>query len=110
MSVSSDTHAKTDFLDLDGEPLGDLPVPEPVPNLAAYVKEREICLSRSEQRMRNYETYIRSARRSATVDYLPIRLDFENVSRCNFKCTMCTVSDWPKGKRAEDMPLDAFKR
>lgn len=90
--------------------MGDLPFPEPVPDLAAYRREREICLSRSPGRAANYRAYMRSARRSAAVDYLPIRLDFENVSRCNFKCTMCTVSEWHKGRRADDMPLDAFKK
>lgn len=44
------------------------------------------------------------------VDHLPTRLDIENVSRCNFKCGMCAVSGWHKGKRAEDMTLDYFKR
>lgn len=37
-------------------------------------------------------------------------MDIENVSRCNYRCTMCVVSDWKKGKRAEDMTLDSFKR
>ena len=96
--------------DLDGAPLGDLPAPEPVPDLGAYLRERESCLSRSRERARNYQAYLRSARRSPQVDYLPLRLDFENVSRCNFRCTMCTVSEWHKGKRADDMPVDAFKR
>jgi MoaA/NifB/PqqE/SkfB family radical SAM enzyme len=58
----------------------------------------------------NYDRYIASSRRSAGVDYLPIKLDIENVSRCNFRCTMCQVSDWHKGKRAEDLPLAEFKR
>lgn len=99
-----------DAVDIEGTPLGDLPVPEPVPDIHAYLREREIRLAGSPECRRNYETYMRSARRSAEVDYLPIRLDFENVSRCNFACTMCTVSEWPKGKRAADMPLEAFKR
>jgi len=99
-----------EYVDAEGAPLGDLPTPEPVPDTNAYLRERRICLSRSADRLRNYVRYMHSARRSATVDYLPIRLDFENVSRCNFACTMCTVSEWPKGKRAADMPLASFKR
>lgn len=58
----------------------------------------------------NYARYARSSRRLAEPDYLPIKLDIENVSRCNFRCTMCSVSDWHKGKRAADLTLDAFKR
>ena len=98
-----------DYMD-DGSALGTLPTPEPVPDVNAYLRERRISLSRSTPRLKNYITYIKSARRSADVNYLPIRLDFENVSRCNFACTMCTVSDWHKGTRAADMPLEAFKR
>jgi len=56
----------------------------------------------------NYSLW-RSGRGRADVDYLPIKLDIENVSRCNFKCTMCVVSQWPKGKRAEDMPLADYQ-
>lgn len=98
-----------DYMD-DGSALGTLPAPEPIPDIYTYLRERRISLSRSSPRLKNYVNYIRSARRSADVTYLPIRLDFENVSRCNFACTMCTVSDWQKGTRAADMPLEAFKR
>ena len=98
-----------DYMD-DGSALGALPTPEPVPDVNTYLRERRISLSRSTPRLKNYITYIKSTRRSADVNYLPIRLDFENVSRCNFACTMCTVSDWHKGTRAADMPLEDFKR
>jgi putative glycosyltransferase (TIGR04372 family) len=50
-------------------------------------------LAVSARRRENYDRYRASDRRSAMVDYLPTRLDFENVSRC----TMCQVSEWPKG-------------
>jgi sulfatase maturation enzyme AslB (radical SAM superfamily) len=99
----------TDYMD-DGSALAGLPTPEPVPDINTYLRERRISLSRSTSRLKNYITYMRSARRSADVNYLPIRLDFENVSRCNFACTMCTVSEWHKGTRAADMPLEDFKR
>lgn len=94
----------------DGIELTGLPTPEPVPDTAAYLRERELCLARSPEARANYDRYMRSSRREAVVDYLPIRLDIENVSRCNFRCTMCHVSDWPKGKRAADMSFEDFKR
>jgi pyrroloquinoline quinone biosynthesis protein E len=89
--------------------LRSLPTPEPVPDLAAYVANRERALAADPVRRANYERYLRSSRRQADPDYLPIKLDIENVSRCNLRCTMCAVSDWPKGRRAEDMALEAFQ-
>jgi molybdenum cofactor biosynthesis enzyme MoaA len=90
--------------------LRELPAPDPAAGLAAYRKERELALSGDIKKRENYERYLASSRRSAVVDYLPIKLDIENVSRCNFRCTMCMVDGWEKGQRAEDMPLEAFKR
>lgn len=87
-----------------------LPQPEPMPNAAAYRRERWLALATSPRRLFNYMKYMRSSRRSALVDYLPIKLDIENVSRCNFHCSMCQVSVWPKFKRAEDMTFEDFKR
>jgi pyrroloquinoline quinone biosynthesis protein E len=86
-----------------------LPTPEPVPDLAAYAANRERALAADPVRRANYERYLKSSRRCADPDYLPIKLDIENVSRCNLRCTMCVVGDWPKGRRADDMALDAFK-
>ena len=90
--------------------LRELPAPEPAAGVEAYRRERELALASSPRRRENFEKYTRSSRRSAAVDYLPIKLDIENVSRCNFRCTMCVVSDWPKGKREEDMSLENFQR
>jgi pyrroloquinoline quinone biosynthesis protein E len=90
--------------------LRDLLTPEPAAGLDSYRHERELALSSDPRRKKNYDHYIASTRRSAQVDYLPIKLDIENVSRCNFRCIMCVVGDWPKGKRAEDMPLEEYKR
>lgn len=89
--------------------LRDLPAPEPSAGLAAYHRERELALAASPAKRANYERYL-TAGRGAKVDYLPIKLDIENASRCNFKCTMCPVSDWTKGRRADDMSLAAFQR
>jgi MoaA/NifB/PqqE/SkfB family radical SAM enzyme len=89
--------------------LRDLPAPEPSAGIAAYLRERELALALSTKKRENFERYL-AASRTSIVEYLPVKLDIENVSRCNFRCTMCVVSDWPKGKRAEDMSVDSFKR
>jgi MoaA/NifB/PqqE/SkfB family radical SAM enzyme len=86
-----------------------LPTPEPVPNMRAYTRQRWIALATSPRRALNYLKYKRALRDKVDLNYLPIKLDIENVSRCNFHCTMCQVSEWPKFKRADDMTLDDFK-
>jgi MoaA/NifB/PqqE/SkfB family radical SAM enzyme len=88
--------------------LRQLPLPEPAAGVQAYQRERELALAASPKKRENYERYLKAAR-GVDVDYLPIKLDIESISRCNLRCTMCVVSDWPKMKRAEDMSVDAFK-
>jgi sulfatase maturation enzyme AslB (radical SAM superfamily) len=73
-----------------------------------YQTELEKGFVRFPERRRNFERHS-AATTSETVDYLPITLDIENVSRCNFRCTMCQVSTWPKQKRADDMSFADFK-
>lgn len=94
-----------------------LPRPEPAAGIAAYEAEREACLKLDERKQRNYQSMLaHRARRAGGIVHgeqnvpLPTKLDIENTSRCNFACTMCAVSTWPKGKRAEDLPLEAFKK
>lgn len=98
----------------DQKPPADAPIkisrPDPTPSRAAYDRERWICLARSPRRLFNYMKFLLADRRSVDVSYLPTRMDIENVSRCNFRCTMCQVSEWPKGQRADDMTLADFKR
>jgi sulfatase maturation enzyme AslB (radical SAM superfamily) len=92
--------------------LSSLPRPIPSAGEDAYNAERAACLALSEEKTQNYMRFLASRARgdAADIDYLPVKLDIENVSRCNFACTMCVVSTWHKGKRAEDMPLAQFKR
>ena len=94
----------------DGAPLEGLPTPQPVPDLNAYLRERRIRLSRHPETLRNYVRFMNADRRSVTPEFRPVRLDIENVSRCNFRCTMCAVSEWPKGRRGIDMSLADFRR
>lgn len=94
---------------LVNQELRTLPRPEPSAGLDAYERERQLCLNASFEKHENYIKYIASARRDSVVDYLPIKLDIENVSRCNYRCTMCAVSDWHKGTRGADMSVEDFK-
>jgi len=89
--------------------LRNLPKPMPSMGLAAYIAQRERGLAFDPRRRANYDTYLRARTYRSVVNYLPIKLDIENVSRCNFRCTMCQVSDWHKGQRGSDMPLESFK-
>ena len=86
-----------------------LPTPEPAAGVAAYCREREMAMNADPRKRKNYEVYLSAHRRDAEVEYLPIKLDIENVSRCNFRCRMCVVSEWDKGRRADDLSLDAFR-
>lgn len=88
--------------------LRDLPAPLPSAGVAAYAEERERACAADPVKRANYERF-RAAQRGAKVDYLPVKLDIENVSRCNLHCIMCIVSDWPKGRRGADMSLETFK-
>ena len=86
-----------------------LPRPEPAAGIRAYADEvlaRRALDARCDE---NYGRYLAAGHLSAELDYIPVKLDVENVSRCNFACTMCAVSKWPKRRRARDMTLDAFK-
>lgn len=77
--------------------------------MAHYRSELQARLAFSPKTRQNYERYQTSKRRSADVDYLPIKLDIENVSRCNFSCQMCAVSTWAHRKRAGDMTVAQFQ-
>ena len=87
-----------------------LPKPIPAGGLDVYNQEREACLKLNSKKKENYQHYLHQRESSITnLDYLPIKLDIENVSRCNFRCQMCQVSEWNQGKRADDMSFDNFK-
>ncbi len=86
-----------------------LPSPIPTPNVEVYNGNRDKILINSAETRENYHKF-EVHKRQIDIDYLPVKIDIENVSRCNFHCTMCQVSGWPRGKRAEDMNLDLYKQ
>lgn len=86
-----------------------LALPTPAAGILAYRRERLLALVRSPRRLWNYVLY-KTRARTADLKYRPIKADVENVSRCNFRCTMCQVSDWENGKRAKDMSIEDFRK
>ena len=88
--------------------LADLPRPQPMPDLKTYEDEARIRLSKYIETNRNFQLFLEN-RREVKPKYLPTKLDIENLSRCNFRCIMCQVSEWPKGQRAQDLSLHEFK-
>lgn len=85
-------------------------LPAPYPDPIAWDKNFKAALESDPRRKDNYDRYLQ-AEKSLEVDYLPTRLDIENVSRCNYRCTMCQVSDWgPSYQRAEDLSFENFKK
>lgn len=90
--------------------LATLPQPEHVPTRDTYDREIALRLAFEPRCRENWDQWQASKGRVAQTDILPVRLDIENISRCNFRCGMCQVSEWPKMKRAGDMSLDTFQR
>jgi pyrroloquinoline quinone biosynthesis protein E len=86
----------------------DLKFPKPSP-----AKEYNETISKGlelfPQREENYKKYKAFKKDSANVDFLPIKMDIENVSRCNLSCQMCQVITFEGQKRAEDLSLEDFK-
>ncbi len=83
-------------------------LPRPFPDPKLYAAILQAGFETYPERKVNYERY-KQSRRDPTVNYLPVKLDIENVSRCNYHCSMCEVSEWPKFQRAGDMSLEDFK-
>jgi len=90
-----------------GPKVAKLPVPQPL--AFDFYWNRFLALATSPRKLLNYIKF-RNRTRTPIVDYLPIIFDVEPISRCNFHCTMCQVSDWPKYQRAADLPIEEFKK
>ena len=86
-------------------------LPRPQPDKLLYYGNLWLALLSSPRRLMNYLKYRKyKSERGKIIKFLPLQLDIEPVSRCNFRCTMCPVSEWPKQKRAEDISFEDFKK
>ncbi len=89
-----------------------LPPPLVAAGEAYYQAEREKRFSISPAARENwlrYQTWLNSRPESVDPKILPIKAHISPNSQCNFRCTMCAVSDFPRGKRAEPMRLERFR-
>lgn len=84
-------------------------LPKPQPDQKAYSEMLQRGFKRFPQRAENYRKY-QEGKRGVIVAYLPVKMDYEVVSRCNFRCIMCRINDWKGGKRAADMPFEDYRR
>jgi MoaA/NifB/PqqE/SkfB family radical SAM enzyme len=79
----------------------------PAPDLFAYRMTLYRGFIRYPERLKNF-VVSKNEPRSKTRSFIPPILDLEPNSRCNFRCIMCQVSEWEKGKRADDLTYDDF--
>jgi MoaA/NifB/PqqE/SkfB family radical SAM enzyme len=87
-----------------------LPLASPALGKDFYEEFREKRLAFSPEARLNFQKFTSSPKRNATPNYRPVKIDIEPASRCNFRCQMCVVSTWDKGKRSEDLTFGHFKR
>lgn len=83
-------------------------LPRPYPDAELWKTTLETGLQMYPERKANYIKF-KNAKRGETLDYLPIQLDIETISRCNYRCKMCQVSDWENSTRAMDMSFEDYK-
>ncbi len=84
-------------------------LPAPYADPETYQSMIERGLKRFPKRGENF-VKCQQKNREPDAECLPVQMDFEVVSRCNFRCVMCMVSEWPGGKRADDMPYEGFEQ
>lgn len=89
-----------------------LPTPVPAAGTLYYAEVRKARLDMSVAARENwsrYEDWLASGCSFVDPLLLPIKAYISPNSQCNFRCTMCAVSDFPRGKRAENMTVERFR-
>jgi len=90
-------------------------VPKSIPaaGLEYYSKRISERLEHSQianENYRKYQTFLQYDDPFRLIDFTPVNGVICPSSRCNFKCTMCAITDFENGKRCEDMSLELFER
>ena len=93
--------------------LANMPWTKPVAGEGFYNQRIAERLAFSDRTNENYGRYLlwkNSGDFSKVIDFVPIAGHISPISRCNFKCTMCSVVDFKNGKRCEDMSIELFEK
>jgi len=88
-----------------------LPGPTPAAGNDYYLQQREKRFRVSpvaESNWRRFEKWRDSGETYIDSELLPVKAHISPNSQCNFRCSACAVSDFPRGKRAEPMSLNRF--
>ena len=90
-----------------------IPKSIPAAGLEYYSKRISERLEHSQIAKENYskyQTFLQYDDPLRLIDFTPVNGVICPSSRCNFKCTMCAITDFENGKRCEDMSLELFER
>lgn len=93
--------------------LVNMPWNKPVAGEDFYNQRIAERLAFSAKTKENYDRYLRWKQAgdfSKEIDFVPIAGHISPISRCNFRCTMCSVADFKSGKRCEDMGIELFEK
>ena len=88
-----------------------LPGPTPAAGNAYYQQQRAkrfLVSPVAESNWRRFEKWRDSGKSYVDSELLPVKAHISPNSQCNFHCSACAVSDFPRGKRAEPMSLNRF--
>ena len=86
-------------------------LPKPSANQEEYRRIFEVGMRRFPDRKLNYDKYLAALenRPGLTVDYMPVKMDYEVSSICNFRCEMCLMSEIA-GNNRKQMGCDDFRK
>lgn len=85
-------------------------LPRPSANQEEYNRIMNLRFANHPTCKENYDKYLNSfgKRYQTKCDYMPVKMDYEVSSRCNFRCTMCLMSEIAD-QRPDNMLYEDFK-
>lgn len=85
-------------------------LPKPYPDKQACESMLQRGFERFPKRKENYRKFLNRGLPTEEVGYLPVRMDYELVRRCNFRCRMCIMSLPDTNRNTTDTSFEDFKK